>query len=446
MMQAFCRLGLCCLMLALALSVSACGSTSSDKNHVTGKRVPILATNNKKINEDANLRDFDMALPVQHVNKNWAQAGGNAEHNPQHLSLGLGVDFDWDSSIGSGSSGDFRLLAQPIVVDDKVFTLDAEGRVSAFKTKNGSREWHFDTTPDDRDDPAMGGGLGFEDNVLYVTTGFGEVLALNPQEGKVIWRKMVGKPFRAAPTLLDHHAYVVTIDNELHALDTRTGEELWHHSGIAENATLMGSSSPAVEGDSVVVAYSSGEIFNLRAQNGRAAWSDVLAASSQVGALPAIADIRGLPVIDHGRVYAISHSGRMAAIDLRSGERVWEADIGGTNTPVVVGDAVFVLSNDNELIALTRESGRVVWIKQLAKLEKSEDRDSKPVQWYGPVFAGGSLWLTNSLGHLMAYGPTNGDQKGDLDFDEPSFIAPVVANEVLYAITDNGRLYAIKTP
>jgi outer membrane protein assembly factor BamB len=140
----------------------------------------------------------------------------------------------------------------------------------------------------------------------------------------------------------------------------------------------MGASSPAVRGDTVVVAYSSGELFGLRSQNGRVVWSEVLAVPMQQGAVPAIADIRGLPVIETGRVFAISHSGRMISIDERTGERAWEADIGGTNTPCVGGNAVFVVTNDNELVALTRDAGRGIWRPALQKLAKPSDRDSQP--------------------------------------------------------------------
>ena len=83
---------------------------------------------------------------------------------------------------------------------------------------------------------------------------------------------------------------------------------------------------------------------------------------------PALADIRGRPVIDRGRVFAVSHSGRMAAIDLRTGDRVWEQEIGSSHSPWVAGDYVFVLANDNELVCLTRDEGKVRWVRQLPPL------------------------------------------------------------------------------
>src|SRR5690606_4755356 len=139
----------------------------------------------------------------------------------------------------------------------------------------------------------------------------------------------VSAPVRAAPTVEGGRVFVVGIDNQLTALDARTGEVLWTHAGIIEDAGLLGGASPAAEAGVVIAPYSSGEIFALRAETGRQLWSDSLAAIRRVGALASLADIRGLPVIDRDIVVATSHSGRTAGIDLRTGARIWEQDIGG---------------------------------------------------------------------------------------------------------------------
>ncbi len=438
------------LFAALMLVLSGCHSLfgsdddeAAPKTKSVGKRVAVLGAL-KKLTVDSDIGDFKPQLPPAQTNKDWAQAGGTATHSMLHSALNVHPHEFWHADIGSGSDGDFRILSQPIISGDRVYTLDARGLVTAFATKNGNSIWEFDTTPRDRDGEAMGGGISIADNILYVTTGFGEVLALKATNGHVVWRKLLGKPIRGAPTIADGRVFVITIDNEMDALSTKNGEVLWHHNGIAENATLMGASSPAVIDDSVVVAYSSGEIFNLRTQNGRVAWTDVIAVPAQVGALPAIADIRGMPVIDQGVVYGISHSGRIAAIDQRSGNRIWDADIGGTNTPAVVGDMIFVLSNGNELIALTRSTGRIAWIKELQRLEDPEDRDSTPVFWWGPVLAANQLWLTNSLGHLAAFAAVDGKETANQELADAFFIPPVVANNALYVVSDNGRLIALR--
>jgi len=429
--------------LVALIALAACGSDSKIGSTVKGKRIAILEQSHK-VEPDKDLSATKPVVPPIDVVKDWSQNGFDAAHKEPNAAIEPKPKEIWTSGIGEGSNSDFKLLAPPVTGNGMVFTMDAQGNVRAFDDKTGDRIWEFDTTPKDRDENAVGGGLAFDTDTLYATTGFGEVLAINPNDGKVFWRKMLLNPIRGAPTIFNEHVYIVSIDNELQALDAKTGEVLWHHRGITESATLMGASSPAATTDSVIAAYSSGEIFSLIPQNGRVAWSYTLTVPTQVGAMPAIADIRGLPVVNQGRVYAISHSGRVAAIDARTGDRVWEADIGGVFTPIVAGDAVFIFSNDSELIALARDSGRVIWVQSLPKFEDPDDRDSDRISWAGPVLAANRLWLVNSQGNLISFAVEDGKQLDTIELGSPIYIPPIIANNTMYVVLDSGRLVTLK--
>lgn len=431
------------IIALIVVSFATCDKENKIGSTVKGTRVALMK-NTKTIEADKDLQGQKPELPDAVANTAWPQAGYDTAHVLPNVDVATHPKEVWRSDIGEGSDSDFKLLARPVIADGRVFTMDAQGLVTAFDEKTGSSLWSFDTTPEDRDENEIGGGLGVDGDTVYATTGFGEVLALQVSDGKVKWRRLLTNPLRAAPTIADNRVYAVSIDNELQALDARTGEELWHNNGISESATLMGASNPAVVGDSVVVAYSSGEIFNLRAENGRVSWNYALTTPTQVGALPAIADIRGLPVIDRGRVFAISHNGRMAAIDHRTGDRGWETDVGSINTPVVAGDTIFVLTNDGQLVAIARESGRIMWVHDLQHLEDPEDHDSDPVFWTGPVLGGSRLWLTNSMGQLISFSPNDGSQVEAIELEDALYIPPVIAGNTIYVVTDNGYLVALR--
>jgi len=432
------------LILFVLFLLPACSSSDGKKLKISGERISVLDNQHGSYTVPT---ESDVSIDLQEPaeNPNWQQSGGATTHDIGHSVLNQNPKEVWSTDIGSGASGSYKLLSQPVIAEDKIFAMDSKGVVTAYRLSDGKELWERETEPKDADNSAIGGGISYDKSVIYASTGFGEVLALEAKSGKVIWRRSLKSPLRSAPTISDNRLFVISIDNETFALDAKTSLILWQHRGISESSTLMGSSSPAVDGDTVVVAYSSGELFGIRAQNGRVVWDEVLAMPRNIGALPAIADIKALPVIHDNRVYAISHGGRMVSLQERRGDLVWDLDIGGINTPVISGNVAYIVSLDSELIAIDIENGQIIWKEVLQSLEDMSDKSSKPVMWFGPVLANNKLWLTNSMGSLISYDAITGKEDYKKEEFESSFsLPPIIAKQILYVLSDDGDIIAFK--
>jgi outer membrane protein assembly factor BamB len=360
-----------------------------------------------------------------------------------HPALPGSLTRAWETSVGSGSSRYSRVLSQPVVAGGRVYAMDGGVQVTALDAASGNRVWQVDLKPEKERGNAFGGGPAFWKDRLYVATGYAEVLALDPGDGKIVWRQAVTAPVHAPPTVADGRVFAVTVDNELDVLDAADGHRLWSHNGIPESAGLLGGASPAVAGEVVIAAYSSGELFALRVENGRAVWTESLALTRSVNAVASLADIRGRPVVDRDRVFAISHSGRMAAIDLRSGDRVWEQQIASSHSPWLVGDYVYVLANDNEFVCLTRNDGKIRWVRPLQKFEDEKNK-SDPILWAGPVLGGNRLIAISSQGDAVSVSPATGEVLSHQALSGGCYFGPVIANNTLYLLTDSANLYAYR--
>ena len=183
----------------------------------------------------------------------------------------------------------------------------------------------------------------------------------------------------------------------------------------------------AVDGNVVIVPFSSGEIFALRADNGRVLWADSLAGVVKSDAVSSLADIRGYPVVDRGQVFATSHGGRMVGIDLRSGGRIWDRDVGSLYTPWLAGDFLFVTTVNSEVVCLTRREGRVRWVTQLDQYDDAKRKRGRIV-WTGPVVIGDRLFVTNSRGEAVLISPKDGKVTQHLDLPGPVDVPVAVAS------------------
>lgn len=437
------RLSSVALVAAMA-GLAACDTWfgASEDDPLPGERIPVLLGTDAP-EPDARLADLDVRVPQPIGNAVWPQQGGTAAHSFQHLALADAPSERWRADAGGGIGDDRWLLSGPVIADGRIFALDTDARVTAFDAATGARVWRVELESEDERDGSWGGGVAYADGRIYAATGFAQVIALDASSGAEIWRRSVSGAMRAAPTAAGGLVFVVTRDNQMHALDGADGQILWSHTGIAETSGLMGGGSPAVDGDMVVVPYSSGEIFALRAQNGRPLWSDSLAAIRRVDAVSALADIRGRPVIDDGRVYAISHSGRMVAIDQRTGRRIWEAELGGVEQPWIAGDFAYVVTSDAVVVCLTSRDGLIRWVTPLQLYDDPDDRQGR-IYWSGPILAGDRLIIAGSNGEILSLSPYTGNILGRIEMRDGIPVAPIVAGGTLYILTDDAELIALR--
>lgn len=441
------RVALLTAAMAGCLMLNACGLgdwlgiDDEPKEKLAGKRISVLQLS-QQLEPDTQLLSRPVTLPTAVTNSNFAQPGGSSDHNIGHLALPSSLEEAWSASV-EGTSGGARLLSPPVISNGRIYVLGTDFALTSFDEQTGKKVWEADMTRPDTDNTAMGGGVSVGEGFVFVTTGYGEVIKVDPKDGSIVWRQRIAAPIRTPATIAAGRVFVLTADNQCIVLAADNRVLQWTQQGFPEPAALLGGASVAVSRDIAIVPYTSGELYALRIDNGHPAWNDNLASAKRSGNLANLSDIHGEPVIDHGVVYAVSYSGRTVAIDERTGQHVWEQDVGGSSAPAVVGDWVFIVNDQAQVVALARDSGRIRWIKQLERYQDVK-KQKDAIYWIGPVVAGGRLIVANSVGKMVDLSPVDGAEISTIDVGGPISIPPVVANNSLYVLTDDGDLYAYR--
>jgi outer membrane protein assembly factor BamB len=436
------------LLALVAVSLlGGCGSLGiggKGKKKVTptiGERIPVLARETI-LEVDPALAGIAVTLPPALPNAEWAQSGGNAAKSMGHVALGSSLGLAWRESIGAGSSNEGQLASAPVVGDGRIYTIDTRAVVRAINPQNGATLWQSQVRGANAPEGSLfGGGVAYDNGRIYATNGVGDASAIDAKTGGVYWTVRPGAPLRGAPTVANDNVYVVTQDNQLFALNPADGAVRWTGSGAVEIAGLLGASSPAAAQGTVVAGFSSGELNAYRYENGQNLWQDALARTSISTSVTSLSDIDADPVIDSGRVYAVGQGGRMVAIELITGQRVWEINVAGIATPWVAGDWIFVVTDQAQLLALSRTNGHIRWMTQLTRFRDAKDKKGR-IDWVGPILAGDRLVLANSAGQIVNVSPYDGHVQSTQDTKMPVSLSPIVANNTLYVLHDNGQLTA----
>ncbi|MBS4774204.1 MAG: PQQ-binding-like beta-propeller repeat protein [Proteobacteria bacterium] len=431
---------------AALLGMSGCGLFGKEPLNIDGERINV-------IREDTSLApdyapgEIKLRLPRPYSNARWSQNGGNAQHLMGHLEADAKLKELWDSSFGSGTSKRDILIASPVISNQVVFTIDAEAVVSAFRLDNGKRIWKKRLKPTNKEEKSSslkGAGIAVYNQKVYATTGFGDVFCLNMFDGKKLWKTSLEMPIRIAPTVAANRVIVQALDNTLAVLDAQDGKTLWKGQTDYEATTIVGGASPAynTDMDVIIAAFSNGELRAFKASTGTPLWTDLLVSKKRTNSLAEITAIKANPVIDGDKVFAVGYNSVLAAIDLRTGSRIWEREMGSTSQPWVAGEYIFVLTNDFNLLALNKNNGKIIWNTAIPTGEDLNEKSG--VFGNGPVLASNRLIVATSNGYIFAVSPYNGEIISYISASDDIALSPVVADGVAVFTTSDADITAYK--
>jgi outer membrane protein assembly factor BamB len=386
-----------------------------------------------------------LALRTPKVNDAWTHRFGSAQHQIDQPALGLDLSLVWSANIGQGDTRKQRITADPVVAGGVVFTLDSAATVTATST-NGIIIWQRDLTPaSDRSSDASGGGLAVAGDTLFVTTGFGALTAINVGTGESRWSQDLEAPTSGAPTVADGIVYAVAGNAVAWAIDSQNGRVKWTQSGLPSGSDVVGGAAPVVVGDLAVFAFPNGDVRATFKRGGIRRWETSLYGERKGRSYATVKDVTSDPVVHDGRIYLATQSGRMAALDVQNGERLWTAMEGALSPVWPADDSIFFVSDQAELLRVDARTGERIWGVDLPYFENERDRGKKAVfSHYGPIIAGGRLIVASNDGTMRSFDPSTGQALGATSIPGGASTNPVVVDESLYVVSASGKLHAFR--
>ncbi|GAB5446173.1 PQQ-like beta-propeller repeat protein [Gymnodinialimonas sp.] len=386
-----------------------------------------------------------ISLPNPVRLSSWDQRGYNALNRTPHAALGTALTQVWTAQIGQGNTRRHRISADPVAADGRVFTLDSRAGVVATSLTSGEALWTADLQPGfDRGGNVSGGGLAVSGGRLYVTTGFGELIAMDAATGGIAWRQRLDAGI-GAPTVAGGTIYVVSRNNQGWAIDVDTGRLEWNVPGTESPALLAGGAAPAITDRLVIMPFGSGEIGGVLRRSSAFLWNTSVAAGRNGVAYANVNDVTSDPVIVGNRIYAGNQSGRVVAFDAARGGQIWQANEGAYSPVLHTGGDLFFVSDRNELIRLDAGSGARIWGTELPLYVNDRERRRRAVfTHYGPILAGGRLVMASGDGNIRFFSPESGALVGSVAMRQGAAAHPIVVGDTLLVVTEDGRLTAFR--
>ena len=332
----------------------------------------------------------------------------------------------WSHGVGNGQGKLYNRLA-PAIHDKKIIAAAANGDIKAFDRISGSKLWSADI-----DTPILG-GVGIGGGLALVASDDGRVWALDEETGKVLWQRQLGRQILSAPQSDGNIVVASTFSGDVVGLDAKSGEVKWEYAGRSPVLSLRVSSTPLIVDTTVLVGLGNGKVVALELASGRALWEVRVGTSQGSSEIERQVDIAGDLLSDDDVMYAVSYQGRLTAIELRSGRKMWE-----NNASSYVGlsegfNNIYVVGATGSITAFTKNTRGVRW--EQTALARRQLTGTAVINNFVAVgdFEGYLHLLSKVDGHFVAR--TRVDSAG-------LRVAPQVVDNILYIYSNNGDLEA----
>jgi len=330
----------------------------------------------------------------------------------------------WSAGVGDGQ-GDGLYRIQPAISRDVIYAASAEGRVRAFERAKGKSLWKVDL------DTPLSGGVGVYENAVLLGSSEGFVLKLDAGSGELLWSTQLRGEVLSPPQADGKVVIAQTYDGKIQGLDFHTGEILWTYDSNVPVLTIRGTSVPILNNGVVYAGFANGRVLAFNAQTGAIGWEVRVAISQGRSEIERIVDVDGTMQLAGKELYAASYQGRVVAIDVASGRKLWQQDVSSFSGVSQGFGNIYVADEDGTVTAYLRNGQGVRWTQ--TALGYRELSRPTPVSSYVAV--------GDFEGYVHLLSQVSGEFAGRVKVDGDGVRADMLSDgNILYVFGNSGKL------
>jgi outer membrane protein assembly factor BamB len=345
------------------------------------------------------------------------------------IELNVPLQLNWAlDTRAEKNRASYRL--RPLLVGDRVFSIDTGGTVISVDLTNGRKLWKFDT------DLTPITGLGGNGQILIATSKDGDIVAYQEtdEELELLWKTRIESEIRATPVVDNDQVFVRSVDGKLRSLDIADGNEQWVVSRNVPALSLTGNSEPLVQGELVFAGFDDGKLIAYDRTTGKTSWESTISVPGGRTEIERLVDVDGRFVISNGVIFVVSFQGRLAAIQAVSGDLLWSREFSSYQSIAFDDDALYLSAANSHLWSIDRRTGTAFWKQDVLHARKIT----------APAVFGDNLVVADLDGYLHWFSRSEGTLLGRMRTSYArNYVQPVIWQDSVLTLDKFGLLASV---
>ena len=379
-----------------------------------------------------------ISLTEPKKNLSWEMSNLNLQNFIGNVYLS-GVNNNFlKKKIGKNKFSISKLISSPVILNDNIIFADDTGTIFNINQR-GKKRWKKNIYKKFYKRIYKSLTFTIHKNKIYVADNIGFVYAINLQNGKLIWIKNQRVPLRSNIKIYDDKIFLINQDNRIFCLDPDTGSIIWDARSISTFIKSQSFLGMAIsKGGDLITLTSSGDLVKIKSKTGQFYWSlnttgTILASEND------FFQSSDIVIDDENIIFSTTSS--VSSYNINSGYLNWIKNIGSTNTPIIDGSHVFVISDNGYFVNLDKNSGEIIWSTNILKILKKKKQKTKIT---GFVMGSKKIYVTTLNGYLLICSASLGNVEDFKKIGNTITASPVISNGSLYILTENSKIYGFR--
>ncbi|MBK4775513.1 outer membrane protein assembly factor BamB [Candidatus Pantoea edessiphila] len=344
----------------------------------------------------------------------------------------------WDDHIGSGINIYTNL--HPAYQNKLVFAANRSGIIKALDLITGEERWkvNLSTTDTLTSDSSvlLSGGITTDKDNIYIGTEKGILYSLKVADGSIAWKTQLIGEILSSPVIDNNLIFVHTSNDFLQGINKNNGKITWNFE-LSNNypISIRNSAKPTIVLDNLIIGDNKGRVNSISIKHNKILWRKHIANVNSDSLIDQkIQDINITPIIVNNVIYVSSYNGNVSAIDLISGEILWQQNFSNVKKLIVNNNHIYIIDINDRLFSLSTDSGSVIWVQNNLKYR----------QLTSPIIYKNYLVVGDMQGYLHWINTKNGEFVAQQKLSDSGFQTdPIVADKELLIQCNSGNIYAV---
>jgi outer membrane assembly lipoprotein YfgL len=352
-----------------------------------------------------------------------AACGSSGSKKPEPAPLApvnalLGVRQAWSLSVGASAAP-----LSPAVLGNQVWVGSSDGSVVALDAAAGRELWRAQAGA------PLAAGVGSDGNTVAVVTVANELVAI--EAGRVVWRARLGVGVFTPPLVAGRRVFVLGADRSLRAFDAANGARLWQQNRPGDALSLRQAGLLMALGDTLV-AGQQGRLAGFDPNSGALRWDSVIASPRGTNEIERLVELVAGVSRQGNQLCVRAFQAAVGCVDTTRGTTVWSRAAAGSAG----------VAGDDNLVFGTEATGRVqAWQRASGEPAWNSDRFLHR-GLTAPVVVGRSVVFGDAAGFVHMLSRQDGSVLNRLSTDGAGLAAaPVLAGDTLVAVTRKGAVF-----